>query len=79
MLVVRHSAARCQFFHRRDQPDAISNRLAAKRKREGAVDGIGHEGAQMGAYQFGVDGTRSHQNRKDPASSAWHPGTRQSQ
>ena len=22
----------------------------------------------MGAYQFGVDGTRSHQNRKDPAS-----------
>ena len=24
----------------------------------------------MGAYQFSVDGARSHQNRKDPASSA---------
>ncbi len=24
----------------------------------------------MGAYQFGVDGARSHQNRKDPASPA---------
>ena len=57
-------------IHRHHQADAISNRLAAKYKREGAVDGIGHEGAHMGAYQFSVNGARSHQNRNDPASSA---------
>ena len=44
--------------------------LAAKRERDGAVDGIGHEGAQMGAYQFGMQGARSHHNRMDSTSSA---------